>query len=59
MIHDVIARWHDHMHGEPGVLEELLDDTAAPSSGRSDLTTSSETKVVPEASAPEIFSTEA
>ena len=26
MIHDVIARWHDHMHGEPGVLEELLDD---------------------------------
>ena len=26
MIHDVIARWHDHMHGEPGVLDELLDD---------------------------------
>ena len=26
MIHDVIARWHQHMHGEPGVLDELLDD---------------------------------
>jgi SnoaL-like domain len=26
MIHDVIARWHHHMTGEPGVLDELLDD---------------------------------
>lgn len=26
MIHDVISRWHQHMHGEPGVLDELLDD---------------------------------
>ena len=26
MIQDVIARWHDHMHGESGVLDELLDD---------------------------------
>lgn len=26
MIHDVIARWHQHMHGEPGVLDELIDD---------------------------------
>lgn len=25
MIHDVIARWRQHVHGEPGVLEELLD----------------------------------
>jgi hypothetical protein len=26
MINHVIARWHQHMHGEPGVLDELLDD---------------------------------
>jgi hypothetical protein len=26
MIHDVIARWHHHMRGEPGVLDEILDD---------------------------------
>ncbi len=26
MIHEVIARWHQHMHGEPGVLDELLHD---------------------------------
>ncbi len=26
MIHDVIARWHQHVHGEPGVLDEVLDD---------------------------------
>ncbi len=26
MIHDVIDRWHQHMHGEPGVLDELLHD---------------------------------
>jgi hypothetical protein len=26
MIHDVIARWHQHMHGEPGVLDEILHD---------------------------------
>lgn len=26
MIHDVINRWHQHMHGEPGVLDELLAD---------------------------------
>lgn len=26
MIHDVIARWHQHMNGEPGVLDELLHD---------------------------------
>jgi hypothetical protein len=26
MIDHVIARWHDHIDGEPGVLDELLDD---------------------------------
>jgi hypothetical protein len=26
VIHDVIARWHQHVHGEPGVLDEILDD---------------------------------
>ena len=26
MIHHVIARWHDHIRGEPGVLDELLDE---------------------------------
>ena len=25
MIHDTIARWH-HLRGEPGVLDEILDD---------------------------------
>ena len=26
MIDDVIARWHQYVHGEPGVLDEILDD---------------------------------